>query len=137
MISREGFHHLPATCLRDTILACLQHTKGALIPHLEQTLQGQLQNHVLFEGHKVADIFQQEEAWPIIVTVAEVTDNQRVLELRVFPGVESVHTTEALAGRSTTQHVHLSLTWKLLPTIVSFLSLLLITVFPGRDRERN
>ena len=70
-----------ATCLWHSILSSLQHTKGTLVAHLDQAAQSELEHHTALEGDKVANILQQEEAWSVVVTVAEVGDNKGVLEL--------------------------------------------------------
>ena len=75
---------LPPPGLRDAILSSLEYGKGTLVSHPQETSKGQLENHALLEGDKVTNILEDEEFWSIVVTVAEVTDNQRVLELRVL-----------------------------------------------------
>lgn len=54
--------------------------------------------------------------WP------QIRDNQRVLELWVCAWVEAVHSTEPLAGRPTTEHLHVTLLRQLLSKRVGFLS---------------
>lgn len=54
--------------------------------------------------------------WP------QIRDNQRVLELWVCAWIEAVHSTETLAGRPTTEHLHITLLWQLLSKRVGLLS---------------
>ena len=45
---------------------------------------------------------------PVIVTIAKVGGNERVLELWIFSGVEAIHPTEALTRRAPTQQLHIT-----------------------------
>ena len=72
---------IPPSGLRNTILSSLEDSKRTLVPHFQQTAQCQFKYHVALEGDKVADILKNKELWSVVVTVAEVTNNKRVLEL--------------------------------------------------------
>ena len=92
----------------------MKDSKGALVSHLHQCSHAQLQYHGLLVGGEIADIFQEEEAWPelkngpiiiilallkykpVEVAVGQVSRYEGVLELRIFSVVEPVHTREAL-----------------------------------------
>lgn len=67
---------LPPPGLWYSVLASLQDPKGALVAHLDQTAERQLQDHALLEGDKVTNILQQKEPWSVVVTVAEVGHHQ-------------------------------------------------------------
>ena len=61
-------------------MPCLQHPKGALVAHTDEAAQSKLQDHAALEGDKVPYILKQEELWPVVVAVAQVRCNKRVLE---------------------------------------------------------
>ena len=50
-----------------------------LVAHLDQTLERQLEHHAAFERHKVPHVLQEEEAWAIVVTVAQIRSHKGVL----------------------------------------------------------
>ena len=62
-----------------------------LITHLNQTAKGQLQDHTVLEGDKVSHILQEEESWAVVLTVAEVRDNKRVLQGTHFQEGSDIH----------------------------------------------
>lgn len=90
--------HPPPPRLRHPVAARLQHSKRALVAHPHQAPQRQLEDHAPLERHKVPNVLQQKEAGAIEVAVAQVGDNQGVLEAGVLSRVEAVHAAEALAG---------------------------------------
>ena len=71
--------HLPAPSLWDAVAAGLQNAEGALVAHAHKTAKRQLEHHALLERHKVAYVLEEEIARAVVVTVAEVAGNQRVL----------------------------------------------------------
>ena len=70
---------VPAACLRDAVVSRLQDPERALVAHADETAEGQLENEALLERHEVAHVLEQEEAGPVVVAVAEVAGDQRVL----------------------------------------------------------
>ena len=58
----------------------LQHPEGALVPHTNEAAQSKLQDHAAFEGDKVPYILKQEELRTVVVAVAQISCNKRVLE---------------------------------------------------------
>ena len=129
-----------------------------LVSHLDQTSQCQFEYQAAFERHKVPHVLQEKETWSIVVTVAQVGGHERVLvttsrrvaeesnathlhtlvltqscadlELGVFSGVESVHSTEPLAGGPPAQKFHLPLSGQTLSRWVH-----LVSLRTQRDRE--
>ena len=61
-------------------MSCLQHAKGALVAHTNEAAQSKFQDHAALEGDKVPYILEQEELWPVVVAVAQVSGHQRVLD---------------------------------------------------------
>ena len=51
-----------------------------LVAHLDQTAESEFQDQAPLEGDKVSHVLKQEEPRSIVVAVAEVGGNQRVLE---------------------------------------------------------
>lgn len=103
-----------ATRLGNSVTASLQDSKRALVAHTDQTSQRQFQHNAALERDKVPDVFQDKVARTVVITVAEVTGNERILELAVFPLVEPVHAAETLARGSSAQEVDFSTTRKFL-----------------------
>lgn len=73
------YYYWPPACLGDSIVASLQHPKGALVAHSDQRTHSQLENHAALKRNEVTNILQDEEPWTIIITVRQVWDNQWVL----------------------------------------------------------
>ena len=71
---------LPPPRLSDSVTAGLQHAKRALVTHALQTAQRQLQHHWPLKRDKVTHVLQQEEARPVVVTVTQVTGDERILK---------------------------------------------------------
>ena len=71
--------HVPASRLRHAVAAGLENAERALVAHAHETTQGQLQNHALLERDKVAHILEEEVTGPVVVAVAQVAGDQRVL----------------------------------------------------------
>ena len=74
-------YHLPAVSspppgLRHPVVPGLQDPKGALVAHTDETAQSKLQDHAALEGDKVPHILEQEELWPVVVAVAQVSCHQ-------------------------------------------------------------
>lgn len=99
----------PASGLWHPEVTRLQDPKGALVAHSNETSQSELEDQTLLEGHEVPDVLHYEEPRSVVVAVGQVAHHQGVLEERVGPGVEAVHTAEALAGRTTAQQIDLAL----------------------------
>ena len=59
---------------------------------------------------------------PIEVEVAEVGDDERVLETGILTRIETIHSAESLAGRSSAEQLHLILGRKKLPGSVALLA---------------
>lgn len=69
----------PPARLWNTIVPSLEDAKGALVAHLDQHTQGQLQHHPALVGHKVSHILQQEESRAVVITEGEVRGHKGVL----------------------------------------------------------
>lgn len=73
-------HNPPPASLCHAIVACLKDAKGALVAHLDQHAQGQLQHHPALVRHKVAHVLQQEVARTVVITEGEVGGHEGVLQ---------------------------------------------------------
>ena len=52
-----------------------------LISHADKTAQRQLEHHVFLVRHKVPHVLKEEEFGPVVIAVADVGGDERVLEL--------------------------------------------------------
>ena len=73
----------PPPCLGNSKLTSLKYGKTALITHLDQSCQAQLQDHALLVDGKVLDVLKDKVLWSVIIAVARVGQNKTVLELKV------------------------------------------------------
>ena len=71
--------HTPASCLRHAVAAGLENAERALVTHAHETTQGQLQDHALLERDKVPHVLEEKVARAVVVAVAQVARDQRVL----------------------------------------------------------
>ena len=60
-------------------MSSLQYSKCTLVPHPDQTTEGQLENHTLLKRDKIPYILKKKELGSVIITIAQITDNKRVL----------------------------------------------------------
>jgi len=82
LLSRSsGEDDCSSSGLSNSILASLENSKAALVTHLDEGRQAQLQHHSLLVAGEVLDVLQYEVFGSVVVAVAEVGGDKTVLEL--------------------------------------------------------